>query len=99
MVRNKEEILEQVKTIIGDDTSDNTLNLLSDISDTIDDLTAKSEGDGEDWKKKYKENDAQWRQKYKDRFFSKVDEKDEPKEESLETDEPEMKTKFEELFE
>lgn len=99
MVRNKEEILEQVKTIIGDDTSDNSLNLLSDISDTIDDLTAKSESDGEDWKKKYEENDAQWRQKYKDRFFSKVEEKDELKEESLETDVPEMKTKFEELFE
>ena len=102
MVKSKAEILGQVKAIIGDDTSDNSLNLLSDISDTIDDLETKSNGDGEDWKKKYEENDAQWRQKYKERFFAPVDDKKQTEEDKIlnadETKEPQLKTNFDELF-
>lgn len=106
MVKTKEELLEQVKTIIGDDTSDVTLEFLSDVSDTIDDFQsklAKSEEEGkEDWKKKFEENDAAWRQKYKERFFSNVDDSTVPKEETEDFIEPpkekELKTNFDELF-
>lgn len=99
MKRTKSELLEQVRAIIGEDTSDNALNLLSDLSDTIDDYEKSSSG-GEDWKKKYEENDAQWRQKYKERFFAKIETKEdsEDNEPSIEEPKEEQKTKFEELF-
>ena len=93
--------MNMVKTLVGDDTSDATLEMISDISDTLDDLETKATGDGTDWKKKFEENDAQWRQKYKDRFFSSDNgEKTEQREEQN-TDEQtdaNLKTNYEELF-
>lgn len=79
MVRTKEEILNLVKDILKDDTSDSALSLVEDLSDTLDNATTSDETD---WKTKYEENDAQWRQRYRDRFFSK------PAQEEEEPDEP-----------
>lgn len=79
MVRTKEEILNLVKDIINDDTSDSALSLVEDLSDTLDNVKSSDETD---WKTKYEENDAQWRQRYRDRFFSK------PAQEEEETDDP-----------
>lgn len=101
-VRTTKELLAQVKDIIGDDTSDNALNLLSDISDTMDDLTKKKDGDGVDWKKKYEDNDAEWRKKYKERFFAPVDKntgkEDETDDDTNEDDVPKLKDNFDDLF-
>ena len=81
----KDELLERVKNFLGEDTSDDALALIEDITDSV-------EVDTEDWKTKYEENDKEWRQKYKDRFFSKeVDDKDEVEEE-------EEKRSFSDLF-
>ena len=60
-VKTKEEILESVKEIFGDNTDDNTITFLEDITDTITDLEDKAKGDGTDWKAKYTENDETWR--------------------------------------
>lgn len=79
MVRTKEEILNLVKDILKDDTSDSALSLVEDLSDTLDNVSASDETD---WKTKYEENDAQWRQRYRDRFFSK------PAQEEEEPDDP-----------
>ena len=68
-VLTKEELLERIKTKIGEDTSDESLSLIEDVSDTIKDMESKSK-DSTDWEKKYKENDEMWRKKYRDRFFS-----------------------------
>lgn len=77
--RTKEELLASVHTIVGDNNSDEALALIEDINDTYDGLSANS---GEDWKKKYEENDQAWRSKYRERFFSgKEDEFDEESEE------------------
>lgn len=100
-IRTKAEIMEQIKTLVGDDTSDATLEMISDISDTLNDFETKANGDGTDWKKKFEENDAQWRQKYKDRFFSADageadDTKNKPN--ADETKEDNLKTDYEELF-
>lgn len=73
-VKSKKEILEAVKTRLGDDQSDDALAFIEDVSDTFDDYEMRSKGDGVDWKKKYEENDAEWRRKYKERFFSEADE-------------------------
>lgn len=69
-VITKSEIMEQVKTVVGENTDDATLKFLEDLRDTIDDLETKSKGDGEDWKAKYEENDKMWRNKYQQTFFN-----------------------------
>ena len=85
MVLSKAQVMEQVKTLIGDKSDDDTLKFLEDISDTIDDLETKSKGDGEDWKTKYDELDKSWRDKYRERFFNGTDnKKEEPKNDLLE---------------
>lgn len=70
MVLKKEEIMEQVKGIIGENTDDASLKFLEDLSDTMDELNTKATGDGVDWKAKFEENDKEWRNKYQSRFFT-----------------------------
>lgn len=90
-VRTPEEILESIKTRVGDSTEDADLEFLEDVTDTLSDLKSKTEGQ-EDWKIKYEENDKQWREKYRDRFFEKKEEQEEKKEE------PEAPKTYEDLF-
>ena len=76
-IKTREEILSAISAKFGDDTSDETLALVEDITDTITDFENKTKNNGENWEQKYKENDAAWRKKYRDRFFSgKKDEED-----------------------
>lgn len=69
-VRTRDEILTSIRTHFGEDTSDETLALVEDITDTINDFENKANNNGENWKQRYEENDAAWRKKYRDRFFS-----------------------------
>ena len=76
-VRTKDELLEIIKERIGDDTSDETISFIEDITDTLSDYEGKAtKSDEEDWKTKYEENDKMWREKYRERFFSKEVEKE-----------------------
>lgn len=79
------ELVKQIKTYTGDRDDDETLSLMEDINDTLNDET--------DWQAKYNENDKAWRAKYKQRFETgNVDEQDE-------TDEQEEKPiTFDQLF-
>ena len=71
-VRTKDELLEIIKGRIGDDTSDETISFIEDITDTLSDYEEKAtNSDTEEWKTKYEENDKMWREKYRERFFSK----------------------------
>ena len=63
-VKSKDELLASLKSKFGDDTSDETITLLEDISDTLD-----TTADGVEWQKKYEENDKMWREKYTSRFY------------------------------
>ena len=54
------ELVEQIKTYTGDRDDDETLSLMEDINDTLNNET--------DWQAKYNENDKAWRAKYKQRF-------------------------------
>lgn len=63
-VLTKNELMEKVKNFLGDNTSDEALEIIEDISDTVE------AGSSEDWKQKYEENDKKWREKYRDRFFN-----------------------------
>ena len=76
-VRTKDELLEIIRERIGDDTSDETISFIEDITDTLSDYEEKAtNSDTEDWKTKYEENDKMWREKYRERFFSKEVEKE-----------------------
>ena len=84
---SKTDFLDKLKSFLGDDTSDEALTLYEDASDSFE------EGDKEDWKQKYEDNDKEWRQRYRDRFFNKSSDDPDP-EEPL----PEVKTSFNDLF-
>lgn len=88
---SKDELIEKVREYVGDRKDDETIELMEDISDSID----SSEAD--EWKKKYEENDKMWRDKYISRFVEKKeDEIDTPTEH--EEEEKEYNS-FEDLFE
>ncbi len=89
---SKEELLEKVKTYVGDRTDDETLEIIEDISDSVD----SSEED--EWKKKYEENDKMWRDKYISRFFDEKGEESHITPTEHEEEEKEYKT-FDDLFE
>lgn len=94
-VKTREEILETIRTRVGDQTDDETISFLEDVTDTLTDFETRANSSDEDWEQRYKDNDAEWRRKYTERFFS-----DEPQ---LATPEPkgDESTKpktFEDLF-
>lgn len=68
-IRTNAEILEQLKTRMGDEPDDESIKFLEDVTDTLSDYQSKV-ADTEDWKSKYEANDKEWRKKYTDRFFS-----------------------------
>ena len=90
-VKTKADILDSLKTLIGDKTDDDSLNFISDVSDTLDDFENKTK-DNTDWEQKYKENDESWRKKYKERFFSS-DNNPNNDDTTQDNDEPEVKPK------
>lgn len=95
-VRTREEILEAIRSRIGEDTSDESISLLEDITDTMEDYETRV-ADKTDWKNKYDELDATWRRKYIERFSGKTGEdiKNEQEEQIKDDDEPRT---FDELF-
>ena len=103
-VKSKEELLSTVKSLIGDNPSDDAIALLEDISDTLDNSTGGSSDEDkkkiEELEKQVKEVDETWRKKYTDRFFSPSDPKeDDPKEDDpSEDDEKHSPKTFDELF-
>lgn len=91
-IRDKESLLNAIRERIGDDVDDGSLGLIEDLSDTIDNYENNR---GEDWRKKYEENDQMWRQRYRDRFFGEIE--DDALGFEAKTNEP-TKTNFEDLF-
>lgn len=98
-VRKIEEILDSVKTKIGDATDDETISFIEDISDTLNDYETRVKENG-DWKTKYDELDKNWRERYRDRFFNQERKEDEKVKEFKEMGEEanESPKTFEDLF-
>lgn len=94
-VKTREEIINELKARVGEQTDDETISFLEDVTDTLYDLETKAKGDGTDWKAKYEENDSEWRKKYTERFYSSEpnDDPEEPK-----TDDNKKPKTFAELF-
>ena len=88
---SKDELIAKVKKYVGDRTDDETIEIIEDISDSID------SSDADEWRQKFEENDKMWRDKYISRFLEKKeDELDTPTEH--EEEEKEYNS-FEDLFE
>lgn len=88
---SKDDLIEKVRKYVGDRTDDETIEIIEDISDSID------SSDADEWKQKFEDNDKMWRDKYISRFVEKKeDELDTPTEH--EEEEKEYNS-FEDLFE
>ena len=74
-IKTKDELIQSLNAVLGDNASDEALALMEDVSDTLDDNKAKG---AVDWEQKYRENDAAWRTRYRDRFMNNVDNNDQP---------------------
>lgn len=83
-VKTREEILNSIRAKFGDQTDDETITILEDVTDTFTDLETRANSDGEDWKTKYEENDASWRKKYTERFYSSDPKEPQPKDDETE---------------
>lgn len=107
MVLTREDFMNKLKERIGDDTSDESLKLLEDMTDTFNDLVKKAQGNkktDEDWEKELKAKDEEWRKKYRDRFFSSDVTSESSKEDELimpkeEKPTPEETISIDDLFE
>lgn len=88
-IKSYDELMDSLKEILKDNTSDEALSFIEDMNDTL------KENSGEDWKARYEENDRQWREKYKARFF---DGKKEDEVVVTEEEEVEKPLRYEDLF-
>lgn len=96
-VKTKAEILETIRSRVGDSTDDETLEFLEDVTDTLSDLETRA-SDSTDWKGKYEELDKSWREKYRQRFFSSDPEEHKTGNEEFEEKEDKEKKTYEDLF-
>lgn len=91
---SKDELIEKIKKYVGDRTDDETIEIIEDISDSID------PSDTDEWKQKYEENDKMWRDKYIARFLGKKEEEKIPPSEHEEEEEEEKEyNSYDDLFE
>lgn len=91
-IRTRDEIMNQLKSFLGDDdTGDETLAFIQDVSDTLGDNNSAQRIT--ELETQLEEQDKTWRKKYRDAFFSgKPDD-------TLDDDDPPDKPKrFEDLF-
>ena len=86
----RKEFFETLDKLIGDNSSDEALAALENITDTFNDFENKTNG-SVDWEKRYNDNDKMWREKYRARFF------DAPAEKQPEDPEPEPEKTPEEI--
>lgn len=87
----RDELIEKVRKYVGDRTDDETIEIIEDISDSVD------SSDADEWKQKYEENDKMWRDKYISRFLEKKE--DEPDTPTEHGEEEKEYHSFEDLFE
>lgn len=92
MIKPISELIETVKTRIGDNPDDDSVAFLEDITDTLTDYDNKTK-DSTNWKEKYNELDKSWKQKYIERFSDDIEDPDEEIEVEVEVPE-----KFDDLF-
>ena len=97
MIKTREELMTMITARVGEDTSDEAISFMEDITDTLNDYETKLAGDGTDWKTKYEENDRQWREKYIARFNGTGEDLNQPNRNQFSENEN-KKYSYEDLF-
>lgn len=69
-ILSRDEFFNALHDRIGDDTSDEAITFIENMTDTYTDMENRANNDGEDWHQRYIENDAAWKKKYRHRFFT-----------------------------
>lgn len=69
-ILSREQYFARLQERLGNDTTDEGISFLEDMTDTYNDMEGRSKGDGIDWEKKYHELDESWKTRYRHRFFS-----------------------------
>lgn len=69
-VLNRDDFLTRLREQFNEDSSDEAISFMEDMTDTYNDLEQKAAGDGVDWEQRYKELDESWKKRYTRRFFS-----------------------------
>ncbi len=88
-IKTRDELISSVSDILGENNSDEALQLLTDLRDTL-----GSQTDAQritELENQLKEQDATWRKKYRDAFLSGADE-------SFEEEQNKRPRKYEDLF-
>lgn len=76
-ILNREQLIEKIRTVVGDITTDSAISLLEDLNDTIDNYEEITK-DTTNYKEKCEQIDKSWREKYTNRFYSAGDEEEDP---------------------
>lgn len=103
-VLSREDFFNRIRKQIGDDTSDESISFIEDVTDTYNALEQSSK-DETDWKSKYEKLDEVWKKRYRDRFFDGNDDESVTTPQSAMTKQKENveadgeKRDFEDLFE
>ena len=93
MIKTKEELLSQIREVIGEDNnSDDVISLIENVTDTYADFEDKTR---DDWRGKYEESERSWREKYISRFGEDAKE---PEEKHSDPNENPVPKTFESLF-
>lgn len=69
MILSREDLISAVRNIFGEDSTDEQISFIENLSDTVSDFEERITTSG-DWKTKYEENDASWRKRYTERFIN-----------------------------
>ena len=74
-IKTQEELLNEVREFLGENSDESALNFLEDVTDTLADLHTRA-SENINWEQKYNDLDASWKQRYRDRFFTPASDED-----------------------
>ena len=69
-ILSRDDFFNRLHARVGNDTSEESISFLEDMTDTFNDLERRSQNDGINWEQKYKDLDESWKARYRHRFFS-----------------------------
>ena len=58
-ILNKDDFMSRLKTYIGEDTSDETVSFIEDVTDTFNDLESRTVDNSSEWEEKYNKLSAE----------------------------------------
>lgn len=69
-ILQRDDFFARLRDRFGEDSSDEAISFMEDMTDTYNDMEQRANGDGVDWEQRYRELDENWKKRYTRRFFS-----------------------------